>query len=147
MGVSFRWWGELSQVLAGEPGQGEVGDFAPSVIEDQRVAAVRECVITGYRTRAGVELAGGPGDHLRHGVVLAAGDDQQRSAVLLPGIDGSRRRLLEVRGRGLEQRPARAGDRVLVEEPAGLALGQGVAEAVAELLLRECYRPLLVAGL
>ena len=45
MRVSFRWWGELSQVLTGEPGQGEVGDFAPSVIEDERVAAVGECVM------------------------------------------------------------------------------------------------------
>src|ERR1035437_3757420 len=50
MRVSFRWRGELSQVLAGEPGQGEVGDFAPSVIQDERVAAVRECVVAGDRT-------------------------------------------------------------------------------------------------
>jgi hypothetical protein len=35
----------LSQALGGEPGQDEVGDFAPSVIEDKRVAAVGECVI------------------------------------------------------------------------------------------------------
>ena len=39
----------VSQVLAGEPGQGEVGDFAPAVVEDERVAAVGECVIIGDR--------------------------------------------------------------------------------------------------
>ena len=39
----------VSQVLAGEPGQGEVGDLAPSVIEDERVAAVGEGVIIGDR--------------------------------------------------------------------------------------------------
>jgi hypothetical protein len=49
MGVSFRWRGELSQALAGEPGQGEAGDFAPSVIQDEGVAAVRECVVAGDR--------------------------------------------------------------------------------------------------
>ena len=38
-----------SEVLAGEPGQGEVGDFAPSVIEDERVAAVGERVVVGDR--------------------------------------------------------------------------------------------------
>src|ERR1035441_3087043 len=84
---------------------------------------------------------------LRHGVVLAAASDQQGPAVLLSGIDGSRRRLLEVRGRGLEERLAGPGDRVPVEQLAGFTLRQRVAEAVAELLPRECYRPLLVAGL
>ena len=40
--------GRVSPVLAGEPGQGEVGDFAPAVVEDERVAAVREGVIIGH---------------------------------------------------------------------------------------------------
>ncbi len=41
--------GRVPRVLAGEPGQGEVGDFAPAVIEDERVAAVGEHVIIGDR--------------------------------------------------------------------------------------------------
>jgi len=45
MRVSFRW-GELSQALAGEPGQGVVGDFAPAVVEDEGVPR-SECVIAG----------------------------------------------------------------------------------------------------
>jgi AAA+ ATPase superfamily predicted ATPase len=111
-----RYRSLASEVLARQPGQGEVGDLAPSVIEDERVPAVRERVVVGDRARAGVELVGGPGDHLRHGVVLAAASDQQRPAVPLAGVDGSRGRLLEVRGRGLEQRLAGPGDRVLLEQ-------------------------------
>jgi hypothetical protein len=80
-------------------------------------------------------------------MVLAAADDQQGPAVPLPGVDGRRRRLLEVRDRGLEERPARSRDRIPVEQFPGLVLGQRIAEAVAELLPRERYRPLLVARL
>src|SRR5580692_3110422 len=133
-GVGYRSLADWRQVLAGEPGQGVVGDLTPSVVEDERVAAVGEYVVVGDRGRAGVEVVSGSGHDLGHGMVMAAADDQQGPAVRLPGVDGRRGRLLEVRGRGLEERLARAGDGVPVVKFVGFVLGQGVAEAVTELL-------------
>ena len=44
------------QALCAEPGQGEVGDVSPAVVEDQRVTEVGEHVIVGDSGRPGVQL-------------------------------------------------------------------------------------------
>ena len=69
---------------------------------------------------------------------------QQRSAHGVVGVDGRGGVAGEVGRRILEQRPARAGDGPRVEERVGLLFGDGVAEAVAELLGGQRHRPLLV---
>ena len=76
-GPSLRGPALSSQVRHG------VGDLAPAVVDGQRVGAVGELEDVGDRLAVPVLLERRLGDRLRDGVVLAAHDQQQRSAARL----------------------------------------------------------------
>src|SRR5689334_19229111 len=94
------------------PVQRVVGDLFPAVLADREVRAALEGVELGHRVRVAVLLGlrgvDGLGDH----VVLAAGDEQQRRAVVVAVVDLRRRARVEVRQRALEEHPPGAGDGV-----------------------------------
>ena len=77
-------------------------------------------------------------------VVVVAAHQQERPPDGVVGVDGGRRVLREGGGGVLEERTAGTGDGPRLEQGVGLLLGQGVAEAVVELLGRQRHRALLV---
>jgi hypothetical protein len=122
-----------------------VGDPFPAVLADGVMAAVGVLLVLGHRRRLLLQLEVRAGDRGRHRVVLAAADQEQRRAIGLVVDHGDGVRV-EVRERGLEQRPAGAGDAVAVIDGPRLALAEHVAERVVELLGRQHLRRLAVAG-
>src|SRR5580700_3186006 len=75
------------QSLRGQPGQGGVGDLFPAAVDGEGVTAVLELLELGDRGGVAVLLQGGPGGDVRDGVVFGPGDEQQRTAGLVPGVD------------------------------------------------------------
>src|SRR5260221_11873486 len=74
-------------------------------------AVDRECVSAQWHLRdlghvlvATLLLEAGVGDCPRHGVVVLPGEDQERSAIGIPGVDLCFGPGVEVRRRGLENR-------------------------------------------
>ena len=127
-----------------EPGEDGVGDVAPAVVDGQRVPAPLELLELGDRRGVPVLLEGRPGDHVGHGVVLRSGDEQQRPAVGVLGVDLGLGVHVEVRGGRLEQRPGRRRDRPPFVQRVGLLLAHRVAETEAELLARQGDGPVPV---
>ena len=82
-------------------------------------------------------LVGRVRDRMGHGVVLLAGDEQQRPPLGVLGVGLHLGPRVQVRHRGLEQRLARRGDHVAVEQLARLGLLERVRPAVAELVERQ----------
>src|SRR6266571_3586024 len=82
-----------------------------------------------------LSLVGGMGNRPRHGVVVLAGDDQQRSTPGILRVDLGFRPRVEIGGGRLEDRHTRAGHRVRLVEFMRLALVDGVGEGVTELLV------------
>jgi hypothetical protein len=70
-------------------------------------------------------------------VVLGAGDQQQRPAARVAGVDPRLCARRQVRERGLEDRARGRRDRPALVERVGLLSGQRVGEPVAELLARQ----------
>src|SRR6478609_3075116 len=110
----------ISETLGLQPGQGLVGDVAPAVVDREGVGAVLELEDLGDCVAVAVLLERRLGDRLRHRVVLAAHDQQQRAAARVVGGDLGRRVRVEVRGGRLEERLARRRDGPLLEETVGL---------------------------
>ena len=67
------------------------------------------------------------------GVVGAPGDQQQRTALRVAGVDLDLRARVEVRERRLEEGRPRSGHVERLVQVTGLLLGDGVGPAVAEL--------------
>jgi hypothetical protein len=81
-----------------------VGDQSPAAVDRERVTAVRQLDDLGDTRIAPLLLERGIGDRPRHGAVLFPGDDQQRTAVGVLGVDLRLGPRVQV-GRGrLEQR-------------------------------------------
>ena len=80
---------------------------APAAVDDQRVATAGDLGDLGRARVLGLLLVRRVGDRPRHGVVLLAGDDQQRTAVGVRGVHARLGPRVEVGGGGLEQRRAR----------------------------------------
>src|SRR5580700_11491705 len=74
--------GTWLESLPVEPGQALVGYPAPAVVDGQGVAAVGELGELGDGRGVTVLLQGGLGDRPGNRVILAARDQQQRSAIL-----------------------------------------------------------------
>src|SRR6478609_8098446 len=133
-----------SDPAAAQPVQHGVGDVPPAVVDGERVTAALELLEVGHRGGVPVLLEGRPGDDIGHGVVGGAGDEQQRAAGLVAGVDRGLRVHDEVGRRGLEQWPGRRGDRPRAEQLGRLLLGQRVPEPEPELLLGQLDRPVQV---
>ena len=100
----------------------------------------------GHARVALLLLVRGVGDRPRHGVVLLAGDDQQRPAIGILGVHLGLGPRIEV-GRGrLEERRAGRRHRVRLVELLGLVLAHGVGEREAELLVGERDGAVAVGG-
>src|SRR3954451_15731796 len=82
-------------------------------------------------------LERGVGDRPGNGVVLLAGDDQQRAAIGILGVDLGFGPGIQIRGRGLEERLSRGGNGEVLVELLRLVLAHGVRKAVPELIERE----------
>src|SRR6266566_2277611 len=80
-------------------------------------------------------LVGGMGDRPRDGVVVLAGDDQQRSALGILRVDLGFRPRVDIGGGCLEDRHAGARYRVFLVQFVRLTLVYGVGEGVTELLV------------
>src|ERR1700733_3913396 len=104
----------MSGSLGVQPVQGCVGAVFPAAVDSQRVAAVLELLEFGDGGGAAVLLEGRAGGHVRDGVVLEAGDEQQGAAVLVGGVYGCLGVEGEVGCRGLEERAGGAGNRPFV---------------------------------
>src|SRR5262245_28374571 len=124
--------GRSERVLL-QPGQGAVGNLAPTVVDGQRVRPVGELHDVGDGLRVPVLLESGPGDRLRYGVVPAAHDQQQWPTQLVGGVDLGRRLWVEVGGGSFEEGLAGRWDGPSFVQLVGLLLGDRVAEPVPEL--------------
>src|SRR5438132_12691038 len=82
-------------------------------------------------------LVGGMGNRPRHGVVVLARDDQQRSTLGILRVDPGFRPRVEIGGGRLEERHTGAGDRVRLVQLVSFALVYGVGEGETELLVGE----------
>src|SRR4029450_5775478 len=103
-------------------------------VEGDRVAWVVELLVVRNRGRLPILLERRSGDRRRNGVVLAAGDEKQRASRRVLRVDLGGRVRNQI-GRGvLEQRLPGGRDRPAVVKVVRLLLGEGIAEAVAELL-------------
>lgn len=73
-------WSKSDETL--NESQGDVGDFLPSVIDDQGVAPAGYVFDLGdTRVVLGLDLEGGLGDGRRYCVVAIAGDNEQWTAM------------------------------------------------------------------
>lgn len=70
-----------------DEGQGDVGDFAPAVVDGQGVTAAGDLDDLGDAGVALLALVGRVGDGPRDRVVLLAVGDQQRPAAGVLGVD------------------------------------------------------------
>jgi len=77
--------GALDEAL--DEGEGSVGDLAPAAVDGEGVAAVGNLSDLGDALVARLLLVRGVRDRPRDGVVLLAGDDQERSAVGVLAVD------------------------------------------------------------
>ena len=121
-----------------------VGDFAPTVVDDQRVAAALHLHDLGHALVALLLLVRSVRDRPRHGVILLAVDDQQRPAIGVLRLDLDFGPRVQVRGRRLEERHARSGHGEGVVELLRFVLAHRVRERVPELLVGERYRAVVV---
>src|SRR5271165_2796922 len=129
--------GRLGQGEALHEGEGGVGDLPPAAVDGQRVAAAAHLNDLGHVLVVLLVLVGGIGDRPRDGVVLLAGDEQQRPAAGIFGVDLRLGPRVEVGRRRLEQRQARGGHGEGLVELFRLVLRHGVGERVAELVVGE----------
>src|SRR5438105_15915983 len=124
--------------------QGAVGDFPPTAVDREGMAAVWNLDDLGHAFVALLALERGVGDRPRHRVVLLAVDDQQRPALGVLGVDLGLGPRIEVRARRLKQRLAggRHGERLI--QLLCLVLAHRVGEREAKLLVGKRYRTVAV---
>src|SRR5438067_12954888 len=65
----------------------DLGHFTPSVVNRQGMPAIGYFTDLGHAGILLLLLVGGMGDRPRHGVVVLAGEDQQRSTLGILGVD------------------------------------------------------------
>src|SRR6266699_3920254 len=82
-------------------------------------------------------LVGGMGNRPRHGVVVLAGDDQQRSTLGILRVDPGFRPRVEIGAGCLEERHTGAGHRVRLVQLVSFALVYGIGEGETELLVSQ----------
>src|SRR5439155_13942312 len=96
--------------------EGGLGDFAPAVIDRERVPTTRNLDDLRHTFVPPLPFVGGVRYGPRDGVVLLAVHDQQRSPIRVLRVDLRFGPRVEVCRRGLEQRRARSWDREGVVE-------------------------------
>src|SRR4051812_24308031 len=126
------------------PIQRVVGDLFPAVLADREVRAALEGLELGHRVGVLVLLRLRRVDRLGDHVVLAAGDEQQRRAIVVAVVHLGRGARVEVRERALEEHAAGPGDGVALPDGLRLLGGHRVRERVVELLGREQHRAVAV---
>jgi hypothetical protein len=124
-----------------------VSDLSPAAVDDERVPAVGHFDDLGDSHIALLALERRVRDRPRDRVVFFAGDDQQRSAHRVLGVDFGLRPRVQVGGRGLEERHARRRHGKGLIEVLGLLLAHRVRKAEAELLEGEWDRTVAVGRL
>src|SRR3954468_14577134 len=125
--------------------QGHLGHLSPAAVDRERVATSAHLDDLGDSLLVLLLLLeGGVRDRPGHGVILLAGDDEQRSPLGVLMVDLHLRPRVEVGGCGLEQRSAGGGHGKRVVELPGLALVDRVRECVTELLVGERNRAVAV---
>ena len=112
-----------------------LGHFTPSVVNRQGMPAVGYFADLGHAGILLLLLVGGMGNRPRHGVVVLAGDDQQRSTLGILRVDLGFRPRIEIGGGRLEDRHTGAGHRVRLVQLVRFALVYGVGEGETELLV------------
>src|SRR6266511_3994305 len=112
--------------------QRRVGDLTPAAVDGERVAALLDLDDLGHALVVLLLLVGRVRDRPWDGVVLLAGDHQQRATLWVPGVDLRLGPGVEVGRRGLEQRLPRGRHGIRLVQLLGLFLADRVREAVAE---------------
>src|SRR6266550_9260140 len=115
--------------------EGGLGHFTPAVVNGQGMPAARYFVDLRHAGILLLLLVGGMGNRPRHGVVVLARDDQQRSTSRILRVDLSFRPWVEVGGGCLEERHTGAGHRVRLVQLVRFALVDSVGEGETELLV------------
>ena len=126
-----------AQAVGLEPLEHRFGDLVPTIVDGERVAAGLELLEFGDSGGIPVLLERGPGDDIGHGVVGGSGDEQQRSARGVRGVDLGLRMQHEVGCGGLEQGSRGRRNRPLVEQFGGFRFAERIAESEAELARSE----------
>src|SRR5712672_2723211 len=121
-----------------------IGDLAPAMVDDERVAAIRYLDDLGHALVLLLLLVGGVCDRWGDRMVFPAGNDQERSAVGVLSVDLCLRPRIEVGGRRLKERYAGRRHREGLVQVLGLILADGVGEGVAELVVGERNRAVAV---
>src|ERR1043166_3820128 len=101
--VQILWLAPRTSHVLPDEGEGGVGDFAPAVVDGQRMAAALDLDDLGLALVLPLLLVGGVGDRPRHGVVLLARDDEQRPALGILRVDLGLGPRIEVGERRLEE--------------------------------------------
>src|SRR6478672_12351138 len=120
------------------------GDLLPAAVDRQRVTTPRNLYDLGYACVVVLQQERRVRDRPWHRVVLLAGDDEQRAAVWVLGVDLHFGPRVEVRGRRLEERCTGRRDRERLVELLRFLLADRVGERVAELLVRERHGTMAV---
>src|SRR5260370_968232 len=115
----------------------DLGHFTPSVVNGQGMPAAGYFTNLGHAGILLLLLIGGMGDRPRHGVVVLAGDDQQRPTLGVLRVDLGFRPRVEVGGGRLEERHTGAGHRVRLVQLASFALVYGGGGGEPERLARQ----------
>src|SRR3989442_11311436 len=123
-----------------------VGDLPPAAVDRERVSAVRDLYDLGHALVAPLLLEGSVRDGPWDGVVLLAGDDQQRSTVGVLGGHLCFGPGIQVGGGRLEEwhTGCRHGEGLV--QLLRFLLADGVGEPEAELLVGERDRAVAVGG-
>src|SRR5438105_1164072 len=115
--------------------EGDLGHFTPAVVYGQGMPSAGYFVDLSHAGILLLLLVGGMGNRPRHGVIVLARDDQQRSTPGILRVDLSFRPWVEVGGGRLEDRHTGAGHRVRLVQGVRFALVDRVGEGETELLV------------
>lgn len=126
------------------PVEGEVGDLLPARLADDVVRAAGELLVRGDRLRFPLEPGFGARDRGGRHVVRAAGDQEQRGAVVIVKIDTERRVRIEIRQSGLEEEAAGTRNGVTAVDGVRFLLGEGVGEGVVKFLRRQHHGAMII---
>ncbi len=111
------------------PAQGVVGDLFPACLADDEVRASRELFVVGDGGRSPVVLRRRSVDYSWDGVVILAGDQEERCAVVVAEVDARRSVRVEVGKRTLVENASGPGDRVPVIGGDRVVVAHGVLNA------------------
>src|SRR5258707_6710242 len=133
--------------LLRDEGERDLGHVTPPMVNGQGVPATRDFAELRDRGIVLLQLVSSSDDRQRDRMVFLARDEQERSTRGVLGVELVFRPRVEVGGSDLEDWRAGTGDRKPVVEGVRFVFLQRIGKTVAELLVGQCDRSVVVSGI